>query len=92
MWATASPAPEDRVVPLSAKDGRGCGSRRRPAPVGVEHMTARSARVGLASELTSRSVSTTDVMLAGNWKMSRMVAHLLGRRDRGNAAAVARHL
>ena len=31
--------------------------------------------VGLASELTSRGASTTDVMLAGNWKTSRMVAH-----------------
>ena len=42
---------------------------------GVEHVTAHSGRVGLASELTSRGASTTDVMLAGNWKTSRMVAH-----------------
>ena len=35
---------------------------------GVEHVTAHSGRVGLASELTSRGASTTDVMLAGNWK------------------------
>ena len=34
-----------------------------------------AGRVGLASELTSRGASTTDVMLAGNWKTSRMVAH-----------------
>ena len=31
--------------------------------------------MGLASELTRRGASTTDVMLAGNWKASRMVAH-----------------
>ena len=43
---------------------------------GVEaRVTAPSARVGLASELTRRGASTTDVMLAGNWKTSRMVAH-----------------
>ena len=42
---------------------------------GVEPVTAHSARVGLASELTRRGASTTDVMLAGNWKTSRMVAH-----------------
>ena len=38
-------------------------------------VTAHSRRVGLASELTSRGASTTDVMLAGNWKTSKMVAH-----------------
>ena len=43
---------------------------------GVEaRVTAHSGRVGLASELTSRGASTTDVMLAGNWKTFRMVAH-----------------
>ena len=40
---------------------------------GVERVTAHSGRVGLASELTSRGASTTYVMLAGNWKTSRMV-------------------
>ena len=45
-------------------------------------MTAHSGRVGLASELTARGASTTEVMLAGNWKTARMVAHLLGGRDR----------
>ena len=38
-------------------------------------MTAHSVRVGLASELTRRGASTTDVMLTGNWKTSRMVAY-----------------
>ena len=39
------------------------------------HITAHSGRVGLASELTSRGASTTEVMLAGNWKTARMVGH-----------------
>ena len=43
---------------------------------GIEaHLTAHSGRVGLASELTARGASTTEVMLAGNWKTARMVAH-----------------
>ena len=48
-------------------------------------------RVGLASELTSCGASTTDVMLAGNWKTSRMVAHYSAgaTAERG---AVARYL
>ena len=33
---------------------------------GVEHVTAHSGRIGLASELTSRGASTADAMLAGN--------------------------
>ena len=43
---------------------------------GIEaRVTAHSGRVGLASELTARGASTTEVMLAGNWRTSRMVAH-----------------
>ena len=38
-------------------------------------MPVHSGRVGLASELTARGASTTEVMLAGNWKTARMVAH-----------------
>ena len=63
------------VVPLSAQM---IGLRFTAAAqvAGVERrVTAHSGRVGLASELTSRGASTTDVMLAGNWKTSRMVAH-----------------
>ena len=59
---------------------------------GIERrVTAHSGRVGLASELTSRGASTTDVMLAGNWKTSRMVAHYSAgaTAERG---AVARYL
>ena len=57
---------------------------------GIERrVTAHSGRVGLASELTSRGASTTAVMLAGNWKTSRMVAHYSATATRG---AVARYL
>ena len=72
--AAASPDPGDRVVPLSPQT---VGLRFQAAAraAGVEAVTAHSGRVGLASELTSRGASTTDVMLAGNWKTSRMVAH-----------------
>ena len=90
LRAAASPAPEDRVVPLSPKM---VGLRLQAAAraAGVEHVTAHSGRVGLASELTSRGASTTDVMLAGNWKTSRMVAHYSAgaTAERG---AVARYL
>ena len=46
---------------VSADGGLGFESGMRPVP---------------ASELTSRGASTTEVMLAGNWKTSRMVAPL----------------
>ena len=75
LRAATSPEPADRVVPLSAQM---IGLRFTAAAqaAGVERrVTAHSGRVGLASELTSRGASTTDVMLAGNWKTSRMVAH-----------------
>ena len=54
-------------------------------------LTAHSGRVGLASELTARGASTTEVMLAGAWKTARMVAHYSAgaRAERG---AVARFL
>ena len=86
----ASPAPDDRVVPLSPKMvGMRFSAAARAA--GGERVTAHSGRVGLASELTSRGASTTDVMLAGNWKTSRMVAHYSAgaTAERG---AVARYL
>ena len=83
--------PGDRVVPLSAQMiGLRFTTAARAA--GVEsRVTAHSGRVGLASELTSRGASTTDVMLAGNWKTSRMVAHYSAgaTAERG---AVARYL
>ena len=90
LQAATRTAPEGRVVPLSPKM---VGLRFQAAAraAGVEHVTAHSGRVGLASELTSRGASTTDVMLAGNWKTSRMVAHYSAgaTAERG---AVARYL
>ena len=68
-------APTDRVVGLGSLQIQ----RRFTAAAhaaGIEaRLTAHSGRVGLASELTARGASTTEVMLAGNWKTSRMVAH-----------------
>ena len=86
-----SPEPSDRVVPLSPQ---AVGMRFTAAAfaAGVERrVTAHSGRVGLASELTRRGASTTDVMRAGNWKTSRMVAHYAAgaTAERG---AVARYL
>ena len=91
LRAATSPEPGDRVVPLSSQM---IGLRFTAAAhaAGVEsRVTAHSGRVGLASELTSRGASTTDVMLAGNWKTSRMVAHYSAgaTAERG---AVARYL
>ena len=83
LRAAMSPEPSDRVVPLSAQM---IGLRFTAAALvaGVEsRVTAHSGRVGLASELTSRGASTTDVMLAGNWKTSLHGGALLRRGDCG---------
>ena len=54
----------------------GAKAIRTVRATGIEaRLTAHSGRVGLASELTARGASTTEVMLAGNWKTARMVAH-----------------
>ena len=68
-------APTDRVVGLSPLQiQRRFTAAARAA--GIEaRLTAHSGRVGLASELTARGASTTEVMLAGNWRTARMVAH-----------------
>ena len=73
--AAADAAPTDRVVGLSPLQiQRRFTAAARAA--GIEaRVTAHSGRVGLASELTARGASTTEVMLAGNWKTARMVAH-----------------
>ena len=70
----ADAAPTDRVVGLSPLQiQRRFTAAARAA--GIEaRVTAHSGRVGLASELTARGASTTEVMLAGNWKTARMVA------------------
>ena len=75
-------APTDRVIGLSPLQiQRRFTAAARAAGIAAR-VTAHSGRVGLASELTARGASTTEVMLAGNWKTGRMVAHLLGGRDR----------
>ncbi len=74
LQADTSPEPDDPVVPLPQMVG--LRFTAAAAAAGVEsRVTAHSGRVVLASELTSRGASATDVMLAGNWKTSRMVAH-----------------
>ena len=89
--ADADAAPIDRVVGLSPLQiQRRFTAAARAA--GIEaRVTAHSGRVGLASELTARGASTTEVMLAGNWKTARMVAHYSAgaTAERG---AVARYL
>ena len=68
-------APTDRVIGLSPLQiQRRFTAAARAAGIEVR-LTAHSGRVGLASELTARGASTTEVMLAGNWRTSRMVAH-----------------
>ena len=74
LRAAVAPAPEGRVVPLSQMIGLRFTAAAEAASL-ERRVTAHSGRVGLASELTSRGASTTDVMLAVNWKTSRMVAH-----------------
>ena len=71
--------PGDRVVPLSAQM---IALRFTTAALaaGIEsRVTAHSGRVGLASELTSRGASTTDVMLAG--EPLRATCREVSRRD-----------
>ena len=89
--AAAAAAPTDRVIGLSPLQiQRRFTAAARAA--GIEaRVTAHSGRVGLASELTARGASTTEVMLAGNWKTARMVAHYSAgaTAERG---AVARYL
>ena len=66
-----SPAPTARVVPFTGQRFTAAAAAAGLA----RRVTAHSGRVGLASELTARGASTTAVMLAGNWKTARMVAH-----------------
>ena len=91
LRAAASPASEDRVVPLSpqmvglrfAAAARAAGRRAGDRPL-------RAGRAGLGAHEAGR-LRPTDVMLAGNWKTSRMVAHYSAgpTAERG---AVARYL
>ena len=69
-------APTDRVIGLSPLQIQRRFTAAAAAAAGIEaRLTAHSGRVGLASELTARGASTTEVMLAGNWRTARMVAH-----------------
>ena len=91
LRAATSPEQDDRVVALSAQlIGLRFTAATRTASV-EGRVTAHSGRVGLASDLTSRGASTTDVMLAGNWKTSRMVAHYSAGAT-AELGAVARYL
>ena len=69
-------ASHDALV-FGGLNGHSIGRRFAAAAraAGVEGITAHSGRVGLASELTAAGASTTETMLAGGWKTSRMVAH-----------------
>ena len=60
---------------------------------GVEgkRLSAHSGRVGLASELTARGATVTEVMLAGAWKSERMVAHYSAG-ARAEKGAVAKYM
>ena len=91
LRAAATPAPGERVVPLSPQMiGLRLTAAARAA--GVDgRITAHSARIGLASELTRRGASTADVMLAGSWKTPRMVARYSAGATAGRGA-VARYL
>ena len=69
----------DRVVGLSPLQiQRRFTAAARAAGIEARARRRNSGRVGLASELTVRGASTTEVMLAGNWKTARMVAHYSG--------------
>ena len=71
-------SPDDSDLVFDGLSAQSIGNRfgAAAAAAGIEpRLTAHSGRVGLASELTARGASTTETMLAGNWKTARMVAH-----------------
>ena len=85
-------APSPKV--FAGRDPQTIGRRFQRAALraGIARkLSAHSGRVGLASELTARGATETEVMLAGAWKTSRMVAHYSAgaRAERG---AVAKYL
>lgn len=68
-------APTDSVFGLSVNSiSRRFIAAAKAAGI-AGRITPHSARVGLATELTRRGASTTEVMLAGGWTSARMVAH-----------------
>ena len=88
----ADPAPTARVFGGLTPQQLGRRFTAAAAAAGLPgRLTAHSGRVGLASELTARGASTTDVMLAGAWKTARMVAHYSAGAT-AELGAVARYL
>ena len=104
-WRDVAPATTAGAIPRhraslenrpggTAADVRYLKSGAAAAAAGLHgRLTAHSGRVGLASELTARGASTTDVMLAGAWK-NRADGRALQRRGhrgtrRGRALPVA---
>ena len=88
----ADPAPTARVFGGRTPQQLGRRFTAAAAAAGLHgRLTAHSGRVGLASELTARGASTTDVMLAGAWKTARMVAHYSAGAT-AELGAVARYL
>ena len=67
--------PELRIFSLSPGSIANRFSAAARAAGIEQRLTPHSGRVGLASALTARGASTTETMLAGNWKSARMVAH-----------------
>ena len=87
-----TPAPTARVFGGRTPQQLGRRFTAAAAAAGLHgRLTAHSGRVGLASELTARGASTTDVMLAGAWKTARMVAHYSAGAT-AELGAVARYL
>ena len=88
----ADPAPTARVFGGRTPQQLGRRFTAAAAAAGLHgRLTAHSGRVGLASELTARGASTTDVMRAGAWKTARMVAHYSAGAT-AELGAVARYL
>ena len=77
LWASLeNPEPTDRIFGGLTPHSIAHRFTEAARAAGIEtRLTAQSGRVGLASELTGRGASTTETMLAGNWKTARMVAH-----------------
>ena len=84
LRAATNPEAGDRVVPLSPQMiGLRFTAAAQAAGVVESRVTAHSGRVGLASELTSRGASTTDVMLRRQLEDQPHGGALLRRCNRG---------
>ena len=77
VWAIRPPAPDDNDLVLGGINGQTVARRLTAAAraAGIEgRITGHSGRVGLAVTLTKNGAATHDIMLAGGWDTSRMVA------------------